>query len=419
MTMMFLQAFFTILFLVLSPVGDQGSVASHTQSQEERIEQFSAVLAVQDDKTAVLSEEIRYNYGNANRHGIYREFDPATAASIQSITQDGENASYKKESANRFRIGDPDVSISGTHQYGIKYSTGRVIESFPGDLQLLRWTADGSWGVPIESGEFTVELPDNVTLMHTACAATLEDLITPLQVTGGDACTQQRNEDGSVTFIRSAELPKTQPLVVSVAYVERPELPVQKEVSSDHRFTVEENGRIHAEGHTTLRFPEPTEYAFTEYAVGLNPLSGSDYLYNNLTITEEDGGRVLFEEIPMASGVRLVPMMLPDRLWQGDVALRYSTDIIGGIADVANRKVMQIFLTEESIYVPVKQRVGKQRYTFVLPQNAITPYAGCKDYPSQHTSDACDIQEHGNELVVSIDDVPKDTIEITITYEEE
>ena len=151
----------------------------------ERIEAFDSVVDVQRNGDLLVTERIRYNFASNNRHGIFREipvrFDYEPDSDYERLTP-VENASVdtgpatpddlKVEEAGRFirlRIGDPDRTITGIHEYTIRYRVKGAINAFE-DHDELFWNATGNeWVVPIAAMTATIEMPGAVT--QVACYA--------------------------------------------------------------------------------------------------------------------------------------------------------------------------------------------------------------------------------------------------------
>jgi hypothetical protein len=114
----------------------------------ERIESYFEVARVGADGTAQVEEVIDYDFGAASaRHGIYRVIpglDPSTAT-VSSPTAPDDLV----VEGGRLRIGDPDVTITGSHRYELAYALDTLVQ---GDR--FAWNVvGGEWDVPVESVE--------------------------------------------------------------------------------------------------------------------------------------------------------------------------------------------------------------------------------------------------------------------------
>ncbi|MBD3251196.1 DUF2207 domain-containing protein [Candidatus Uhrbacteria bacterium] len=156
----------TLLFLsllILLP----GSASA--QSSDEAVRMFNVTARLQSDRTLTVTETITYDFGpNAvDRHGIFREIPTRYSRNggtyrlrleLQAVQMDESDVPYRVESRSpnfRIRIGDPDVTISGTHTYTITYTTDRAINFFDGEAELY-WNVTGNeWPVPILKSSFS------------------------------------------------------------------------------------------------------------------------------------------------------------------------------------------------------------------------------------------------------------------------
>jgi uncharacterized membrane protein YgcG len=62
--------------------------------------------------------------------------------------------------ARRFRIGNPNRTISGKQSYRIQYTIGGALNGFASHDELY-WNATGVWPVPMQSASITVSAPDS------------------------------------------------------------------------------------------------------------------------------------------------------------------------------------------------------------------------------------------------------------------
>ncbi len=147
----------------------------------ESIGQFSVLIEVNSDASIVVKEHITYDLGESPRHGIFRDIPyKYTRNGINynlrisdiSVT-DERNQAYKfttstKGSDFEIKIGDPDVTIVGVHEYIISYKVDRAVNYFD-DHDELYWNAVGtSWPVPIQNVSADVDLPSG-TVNSIAC----------------------------------------------------------------------------------------------------------------------------------------------------------------------------------------------------------------------------------------------------------
>jgi hypothetical protein len=139
----------------------------------EAIAEFSAELFLEASGAFGVVERIRYDFGGEQRHGIYREiplrggegFGEARdiAIDVREVTDEaGRERPYRVERGGgriHLRIGDPDRTVTGVHEYRIRYRVRRALR-FLGDRDELAWNVTGNeWKVPIAHAEARVHLP--------------------------------------------------------------------------------------------------------------------------------------------------------------------------------------------------------------------------------------------------------------------
>jgi uncharacterized membrane protein YgcG len=143
----------------------------------ERIPSYHVDLRVTPDGDLEVHETIVYDFGANERHGIFRDiptrfpFDdrhdrvyPLSGVSIGGSP--GTPVQFTVEEAanqTRFKIGDPNRTITGEHTYDISYTVGGSLNGFE-DHDELFWNAIGTeWPVPIEQATVAVTAPGDVT----------------------------------------------------------------------------------------------------------------------------------------------------------------------------------------------------------------------------------------------------------------
>lgn len=149
-------------------------IATGAQAQsQERITKFHVEAELTENRLLTITEEITYDFGNLERHGIFRvipeRYDRAGAKyryryDIGETLVDGEPVQKKvtrEGDSIRVRLGDPDRTITGTHTYTITYTTDRAINDFPDEgVRELYWNVTGNdWNIPIEQASFTLTGP--------------------------------------------------------------------------------------------------------------------------------------------------------------------------------------------------------------------------------------------------------------------
>ncbi|MCA9361712.1 DUF2207 domain-containing protein, partial [Candidatus Kaiserbacteria bacterium] len=149
-------AIFSLSFFYLAPT-----------VHAEVIESFNASYEVLENGEVLVEEVIKYDFGNVDRHGIFRNLknlhsQPASNwfmrrfvdIEVIEILQDGKKAQAVVRPITdglEIKIGDGDKVISGVHQYEIKYLLRGAL-SYGSEGAELYWNVTGNgWNVPIET----------------------------------------------------------------------------------------------------------------------------------------------------------------------------------------------------------------------------------------------------------------------------
>ncbi len=130
----------------------------------EEILDFHSDITVQKDSVLLIKETIIYDFGNLQKHGIYRDIPLGNSdIKIQKVL-DENGAPYKysvsRQGGNlKIKIGDANFTISGAHTYDIFYSVSGGLRFF-GDHDELYWNVTGNdWQVPIGNSSEKITLP--------------------------------------------------------------------------------------------------------------------------------------------------------------------------------------------------------------------------------------------------------------------
>lgn len=137
------------------------------------IPSFDVRATVNPDRSATIVENIAYDFGSEEHHGIYRDVLVAYRDSdgnkhrvnISDISVTGPaNEPYtysffNQGDAVRIKIGDPDAFVTGVVQYTISYTAHDVVSFFDGYDEFY-WNATGlGWAVPIRETRATIVVP--------------------------------------------------------------------------------------------------------------------------------------------------------------------------------------------------------------------------------------------------------------------
>lgn len=208
-----------LLVFVLAFYGLQFAV---TAQAAEVIRSFDVRAELSADRHLQITETIVYDFGDGERHGIYRDipvvYDRDGAKyrlrlSVGDTTMDGQSVTRDvtdQGDSLRLRLGDPDILVTGRKTYVLTYSTDRAINDFPqeGERELY-WNVTGDlWDVPIESVSFVLAGPPAPTrnICFTGSYGSTEHACSLVQ-------------DGSVLTIRATRpLDAREGLTVAVRY---------------------------------------------------------------------------------------------------------------------------------------------------------------------------------------------------------
>jgi uncharacterized membrane protein len=161
---------FLIAFLLLFALTARAQDSLNT----EKITSFNGEIKINSDSTINVAENIAYDFGENQKHGIFR-FIPIKykarggnfnlrISNIKITDENGTGQNYTTTNSGgniKFQIGDADKLVSGQKNYVIKYLIRRAVNYFS-DHDELYWNFTGDqWQVPIESADVKVILPEN------------------------------------------------------------------------------------------------------------------------------------------------------------------------------------------------------------------------------------------------------------------
>lgn len=149
----------------------------------ETIIAFDTTITPHKDRSITVVEEITYDFGSGERHGIFRDlpfatrnglFRSDTPLAVESILRDGSAEPFVVESnglRKRIRIGDADRTITGAHLYTLTYRMQDVIRRLDDGNDELAWNVTGNeWDVPIERSSAVISLSDiTAKPLRSAC----------------------------------------------------------------------------------------------------------------------------------------------------------------------------------------------------------------------------------------------------------
>lgn len=150
---------------------------------EEIVSAFDARIEIKKDSTIRVEERIQYDFGQNQRHGIFRTIPLV-------YTRNGGNFSFQivDISVNddrgtpypfaisypgkniEIKIGDPDKVISGKHIYVVSYTVRRALTYF-NDHDELYWNVTGNeWQVPIDRASARIIVPGRIDVSQISRA---------------------------------------------------------------------------------------------------------------------------------------------------------------------------------------------------------------------------------------------------------
>ncbi|MCF7816171.1 MAG: DUF2207 domain-containing protein [Candidatus Pacebacteria bacterium] len=170
---------FCLLFLIVI-ISETTHAAGY-----ERINSFATEISIKSDGSFDVFEKISYEFSDA-RHGIYRcipkiHQDKASSifkeryidVDVSSVLMDSQNIEHvisDGKSEVCIKIGDPEVTIVGIHEYEISYHVGGAITYQTYGGADLYWNVTGNeWKVPIQEINAHVVSEDAVMVRERAC----------------------------------------------------------------------------------------------------------------------------------------------------------------------------------------------------------------------------------------------------------
>lgn len=146
------------------------------------INNFTSDITIEKDQHVKVSETIEADFGELQKHGIYRYIPYKYSRSgntynirikVESVKNDsGTNIPYEESRSGgnlELKIGDPDTTISGKQTYEIDYELDRVINHFS-DHDEFYWNVTGiDWPVIIEKSSVQIIWPEDSEVTQNAC----------------------------------------------------------------------------------------------------------------------------------------------------------------------------------------------------------------------------------------------------------
>lgn len=200
-------------------------IVPFTGRAAEVIKDFRVSAALNRERGLVVEEAITYDFGEAERHGIFRNI-PVTYSrtggtyqlrlTVDQVTLDGEDEVYETNTTEgqlKVKIGTKVRTLSGVHTYVIRYRTDRAINFFNDGHSELYWNVTGNeWDLPIEQASFALKTPSGADL------ATISSICYVGAVGSQEqSCDVKKTGDGFVVAASRVLLPQ-EGLTIAVAF---------------------------------------------------------------------------------------------------------------------------------------------------------------------------------------------------------
>lgn len=140
------------------------SFANCSSVLAEEILDFHSDIIINSDSSLSIKETIIYDFGNLEKHGIYRDIPLGkTSIKVQSISDENgiayEYTASRQGDDFRIKIGDAEHTISGVHTYNISYQVKNGLRFFNDHDELYQNITGNGWQVPILSSGAKIYLP--------------------------------------------------------------------------------------------------------------------------------------------------------------------------------------------------------------------------------------------------------------------
>lgn len=157
------------------------ALPAYAQPVEEVIPSFDARITVRSDAVIEVAEQIVYDFGTDERHGIFRTIpytyeagDTLYEADVRSVFVYNENnepipfSEHRENGELTIRIGDADRYVTGEQTYVISYQVRGPFLYFD-EQDELYWNVTGAWKNGIASSTVLVDLPEGAQVLSAAC----------------------------------------------------------------------------------------------------------------------------------------------------------------------------------------------------------------------------------------------------------
>lgn len=159
------------------------------QVSAEKINSFDVDILAHSDGAMTIKEKINYDFEQLERHGIFRYVPHYSKVgglyrvikiSDVEIHRDGKKEKFETTKTKEqiyFKIGDPNKTISGNHEYEISYKVENGIGSNYETHDEIYWNVTGNeWLIPIEKASVEIKTDFNISNNKIACFTRSGDL---------------------------------------------------------------------------------------------------------------------------------------------------------------------------------------------------------------------------------------------------
>ena len=153
-------------------------------SAAERVERFEVDITLQADGSISVVEEIQYDFGTDQRHGIFRELStshnqPASAwyknrsvtYEIISVERNNSPEPFIQTGGSllNLKVGDADTKITGLQSYTLSYVVRGAVSQFDDGSTELYWNVTGgNWSVPMDNVSIELRTTADAQLLSQA-----------------------------------------------------------------------------------------------------------------------------------------------------------------------------------------------------------------------------------------------------------
>lgn len=199
--------------LLIVPLRSYGSTVFDEGLYAEKINQYDVAIEIAKDSSILITETIDYDFGDLERHGIYR-FIPykykarggnfSLRISDLKVVDENDRSymfdEYTEGNNYNVKIGDPNKYITGEHRYVISYKVERALNYFE-DWDELYWNITGDeWEIPILSASATVTMPVSINESDTEYKC-----FTGIYGSDDEDCTMKLISDNQIEYTSDVE----------------------------------------------------------------------------------------------------------------------------------------------------------------------------------------------------------------------